>query len=56
VRSRTPPAPQTGYAPVNGLHYEIHSSGAARLPALRETVYVGVSVGSWVTAPLFGET
>src|SRR6185436_15016636 len=26
------------------------------LPALRETVYVGVSAGSMVTAPIFGET
>jgi dipeptidase E len=29
---------------------------AARLPALREQVYVGVSAGSMVTAPIFGET
>jgi dipeptidase E len=29
---------------------------AALLPALRETVYVGVSAGSMVTAPIFGET
>jgi dipeptidase E len=26
------------------------------LPSLRETVYVGVSAGSMVTAPIFGET
>jgi dipeptidase E len=29
---------------------------AERLPALRETVYVGISAGSMVTAPIFGET
>ena len=29
---------------------------AALLPALRATVYVGVSAGSMVTAPIFGET
>ena len=29
---------------------------AALLPALRESVYVGVSAGSMVTAPIFGET
>ena len=29
---------------------------AALLPSLRETVYVGVSAGSMVTAPVFGET
>jgi len=29
---------------------------AARLPALHEQVYVGVSAGSMVTAPTFGET
>lgn len=29
---------------------------AALLPSLRETVYVGVSAGSMVTAPIFGET
>ena len=29
---------------------------AALLPALRDTVYVGVSAGSMVTAPVFGET
>ena len=32
------------------------SGVAALLPALRETVYVGVSAGSMVTAPMFGET
>jgi dipeptidase E len=32
-------------------------SGLANLlPSLRETVYVGVSAGSMVTAPIFGET
>src|SRR6478609_5644432 len=29
---------------------------AALLPSLRETVYVGVSAGSMVTAPVYGET
>mgnify|MGYP001317674835 CR=1 FL=1 len=29
---------------------------AGLLPALRQTVYVGVSAGSMVTAPIFGET
>lgn len=29
---------------------------AALLPSLRETVYVGMSAGSMVTAPIFGET
>jgi dipeptidase E len=29
---------------------------AALMPSLRETVYVGVSAGSMVTAPIFGET
>jgi dipeptidase E len=29
---------------------------AGLLPSLRETVYVGVSAGSMVTAPVFGET
>jgi dipeptidase E len=29
---------------------------AGLLPSLRETVYVGVSAGSMVTAPIFGET
>lgn len=29
---------------------------AALLPSLRDTVYVGVSAGSMVTAPVFGET
>jgi dipeptidase E len=29
---------------------------AALLPSLRETVYVGMSAGSMVTAPVFGET
>jgi dipeptidase E len=35
----------------------MRESGLAdRLPLLRETVYVGVSAGSMVTAPIFGET
>ena len=35
----------------------MRESGLADLlPALRETVYVGVSAGSMVTAPIFGET
>ena len=35
----------------------MRESGLADLlPALRETVYVGVSAGSMVTAPVFGET
>ena len=29
---------------------------AALLPSLRDTVYVGISAGSMVTAPVFGET
>ena len=29
---------------------------AVLLPSLRETVYVGISAGSMVTAPIFGET
>ncbi|PYE53881.1 Type 1 glutamine amidotransferase-like domain-containing protein [Deinococcus yavapaiensis] len=29
---------------------------AALLPSLRDTVYVGISAGSMVTAPIFGET
>ncbi len=29
---------------------------AALLPSLRETVYVGISAGSMLTAPVFGET
>jgi hypothetical protein len=35
----------------------MRESGLANLlPSLRETVYVGVSAGSMVTAPIFGET
>ena len=35
----------------------MRESGLADLlPALRETAYVGVSAGSMVTAPIFGET
>jgi dipeptidase E len=35
----------------------MRESGLAdRLPSLRETVYVGISAGSMVTAPVFGET
>ncbi|MEO6062615.1 MAG: Type 1 glutamine amidotransferase-like domain-containing protein [Thermoflexales bacterium] len=35
----------------------MRESGLAMLlPSLRETVYVGVSAGSMVTAPVFGET
>ena len=35
----------------------LRESGLADLlPSLRETVYVGVSAGSMVTAPIFGET
>jgi dipeptidase E len=35
----------------------MRESGLADLlPSLRETVYVGVSAGSMVTAPVFGET
>jgi dipeptidase E len=35
----------------------MRESGLADLlPSLRETVYVGVSTGSMVTAPIFGET
>lgn len=35
----------------------MRESGLAdRLPLLRETVYVGVSAGSMLTAPVFGET
>ena len=35
----------------------MQESGLADLlPSLRETVYVGVSAGSMVTAPVFGET
>jgi dipeptidase E len=35
----------------------MRESGLAdRLPSLSETVYVGVSAGSMVTAPIFGET
>jgi dipeptidase E len=34
----------------------MRESGLADLPALRETVYVGTSAGSIVTAPIFGET
>ena len=39
------------------LYRWMRESGLADLlPALRETVYVGVSAGSMVTAPIFGET
>ena len=39
------------------LCHWMHESGlAALLPSLGETVYVGVSAGSMVTAPIFGET
>jgi len=35
----------------------MQESGLANLlPSLRETVYVGISAGSMVTAPIFGET
>ncbi|HTV20131.1 MAG TPA: Type 1 glutamine amidotransferase-like domain-containing protein, partial [Polyangiaceae bacterium] len=35
----------------------MHESGLAKLlPSLRDTVYVGISAGSMVTAPVFGET
>ena len=34
----------------------LESGLADLLPSLRETVYVGVSAGSMVTAPIFGET
>lgn len=35
----------------------MHESGLAELmPSLRDTVYVGISAGSMVTAPVFGET
>jgi dipeptidase E len=35
----------------------MRESGLADLlPSLRETVYVGISAGSMVTAPIFGET
>jgi dipeptidase E len=35
----------------------MQESGLADLlPSLRETVYVGVSAGSMITAPIFGET
>ena len=35
----------------------MRESGLAELlPSLRETVYVGISAGSMVTAPIFGET
>jgi dipeptidase E len=35
----------------------MQESGLAELlPSLRETVYVGISAGSMVTAPIFGET
>ena len=35
----------------------MHESGLADLlPSLREKVYVGISAGSMVTAPIFGET
>ncbi len=37
-------------------HWMRESGLAALLPSLRETVYVGVSAGSMVTAPVFGET
>ena len=39
------------------LCHWMHESGLAELlPSLRDTVYVGVSAGSMVTAPIFGET
>jgi dipeptidase E len=39
------------------LSYWMRQSGLANLmPSLRETVYVGVSAGSMVMAPAFGET
>ena len=34
----------------------IHDALVDLLPSLRATVYVGVSAGSMVTAPVFGET
>ncbi len=37
-------------------HWMRESGLADLLPSLRETVYVGVSAGSMVTAPIFGET
>lgn len=37
-------------------HWMRESGLAELLPSLRETVYVGVSAGSMVTAPVFGET
>ena len=37
-------------------HWMQESGLADLLPSLRETVYVGVSAGSMVTAPVFGET
>ncbi len=36
-------------------HWMRQSGLADLLPSLRETVYVGVSAGSMVTAPSFGE-
>ena len=39
------------------LNHWMRESGLAVLfPSLRETVYVGISAGSMVTAPIFGET
>ena len=37
-------------------HWMRESGLAGLLPLLRETVYVGISAGSMVTAPVFGET
>lgn len=37
-------------------HWMRESGLVALLPTLRETVYVGISAGSMVTAPIFGET
>ncbi|CAM4058163.1 Type 1 glutamine amidotransferase-like domain-containing protein [Deinococcus marmoris] len=42
---------------VHYLYRWMRESGLADLlPSLRETVYVGISAGSMVTAPVFGET
>ncbi len=56
------PVEETDALLVNGgdvfyLYRWMRESGLADLlPSLRETVYVGVSAGSMVTAPVFGET
>ncbi len=45
-----------GGDPMYLCHWMRQSGLADLLPSLREMVYVGVSAGSMVTAPIFGET